>query len=391
MIYQLERFEEWIRTEIALEIVLQDFSDTKLKEYIDFATREKERVCGYFRDKAITGESSAHTMKLIEAHQVGINTAIDGIIAYTKAKEFDLPPKVVSFYFRVCQVIEDIAKFLFQHLPEFFNKDLPISYVHAMQSKVDLRKQLETLQPLAQNPGMDRQLFRMITRPFREFVDEDKSLSYRDLTYLKELMAALRRLLDYDHEDVIYEVHFTLMQLNFNYPRYVLYYSYWLDGKLSELSSRIERLDKLSWHLHAIEQVQIQPGCVWIPGLPSVTDQLLASIKNTYQYLLEKNQNVNHAVIDQIERASKPKNDKIKLAVSVPVLALFLKSLIKAGIIVNENKAEVFRAMAENFSTLKADNISYDSLKGKFNKTPPSAHVHLKKTLTKILDSMRKI
>jgi hypothetical protein len=51
-------------------------------------------------------------------------------------------------------------------------------------------------------------------------------------------------------------MHLILLQINFNHPRYVLHYSYWLDAQLSELPERTQRLDELSWHLNTIEQVR---------------------------------------------------------------------------------------------------------------------------------------
>jgi len=65
--------------------------------------------------------------------------------------------------------------------------------------------------------------------------------------------------------------------------------------------------------------------------------------------------------------------------------------LIKAGIILNENKADVFRGIVENFTTIKSGNISYDSLKGKFNKTPPVAYLQLKNVLVKLIDLLRQV
>ncbi len=392
MIYQLGTLEKWIRTSIHPELLSKPISGDYLKECLDFVTSEKDRVCSYFREKVINGGSPFPTAKFIEAHQVGIATITDAIIEYTKSKEFQLSPELVSFYIKVCQIIEEIITFLAQHLPDLFNEDLPITYSNAHSSRPELGKQFEIIQPLYQHPDMDKTLLRIISRPFREFISEEKKMSYRELAYLKELISGLKGLLDFDDStDITYELHLTLFQLNFNHPRYVLHYSYWLDAKLLDISDRVQRLDKLSWYIHAIEQVRFKQGFVFTPGLPSVTEQLLDSIKTTYRYLLTEDQVQTHAVVGQINQTTKPKNEKIRLAVSVQVLALFIKVLIKAGIIINENKAEVFRGIAENFTTLKSESISYDSLKGKYNKTPPAAYLHLKNVLTKMLGLIREV
>jgi hypothetical protein len=80
---------------------------------------------------------------------------------------------------------------------------------------------------------------------------------------------------------------------------------------------------------------------------------------------------------------------KIQLSISVPMLALLLKMFIKSGIIVNENKADVFRIIAEHFTTRKSERISYDSLRGKYTNTPPAAYHQLRSILTKMLDFVK--
>lgn len=65
--------------------------------------------------------------------------------------------------------------------------------------------------------------------------------------------------------------------------------------------------------------------------------------------------------------------------------------MIKAGIIVNENKADVFRAIADNFTTMKSEKISYDSLRGKFAKTPTIAYAQLRQILIQMLELLRQL
>ena len=390
MIYQLGKFEKWINIEIAPENLTKNPSPSLLKEQLEFARTEKERICDYFKAKAIGQESYAPLSKLVQTHQVGLTALIAAVYTFGQQEDSRISPELATFYNKVCQIIDEIIILLSQHFPEVFNQDLPITNSRADLSRLELRRQLETLNPIKENQAIDKALIRMTFWPFREFVEDGKKISYRQLKYLDDLADGLRRLLDFEG-DVTYELHLTLIQLNFNYPRYVLHFNYWLDAKLAEIPDRGPRLDKLSWYINAIEQIRFKPGVVLIPDLPSITEQLITSIKNTYRYLLTDYQHSDHTVVTQIGKRAKPDHPKIKLAVSVPVLALFVKTLIKAGIIINDNKSEVFRGVAENFATLKTDSISQESLKGKYNKIPPSAYLHLKRTLTRLIEITRQL
>ncbi len=390
MIYQLSAFDNWIRTEIYPEKILLTSSDHLVKEYLQFAEYEKERICGYFRKKAINNEPPLLTTKFIQVHQVGINTIIDIIVSYTKKPLFILLPEQEAFYIRLCQIIEEITHFIKQHLPEYFDADLPITYTNAEWSRAHLHKQLQSLQPLYQSIALDKALLSIAIRPFKLLIEENKRISHRELAYLQELARGLQGLLDFtESTDITYELHLILFQLNFNFPRYVLHYCYWLDAKILDIPDRTQRFDKLAWYIHAIEQIRFKPNFVLVPELPSLKEQLLTSIKTTHQYLLMEDKPVHQMVAEQTSDSNKPERIKIRLSVSVPVLALFLKLLIKSGIIINENKAEVFREMAENFTSLKSGSISYHSLKAKYNKTPSLAYLQLKDILIKILDSLK--
>jgi hypothetical protein len=122
--------------------------------------------------------------------------------------------------------------------------------MNAELSGASLNAQLQILQRLNRYPAMDKSLLRIVLRSFREFVEDGKRISYRELAYFTELASCLKGLLDFEEgADITYELHLRLLQMNFNYPRYVLHYSYWLDAQLLELPDRTQRLDKLSWHI----------------------------------------------------------------------------------------------------------------------------------------------
>jgi hypothetical protein len=388
MIYQLGTLDKWTRQEIIPE-ALRHLSEAQLKANLDFAICEKESICTYFRDRAI-GKPPTPTLKFIQAHQVGVSTIIDIVASYSATDKFSLSQPIQDFYHQVCLILEGIIQFLQHHLSEFFDDELLITQTNAKQSRIELGKKLKQLEALEQNILMDKALFRITTRPIREFIEERKQVSYSELNYLKELANCLQGIIDLDtNVDLTYEFHLTLWELNFNFPRYVLHFNYWLDAKLSTIADRTERLDKLSWYIHAIEQMKVKPGFIFIPNLPPLSEQLFASIKTTYRYLLLNERKVDHTVVEKINQGGRLNGTKIKLSISVPVLALSLKILVKAGIIVNENKAEVFRTISENFTTVKSEQISYDSLRGKYTKTPTVAYVQLRNILMRMLDILK--
>ncbi|MFB6453779.1 hypothetical protein ACE38W_00805 [Chitinophaga sp. Hz27] len=389
MIYQLNSLEKWVRFDIHPEIILQRLTDTNLKNHISFAHSEKEIACTYFLNKAI-GKEPVITMKFIYAHQVGINSITDLIATYIHSTEYQLTKEIVTFYLKICSILEDLLQFIHQHLPEYFDTNIAISYYNARQSRSDLRKKISSLHPILENATMDNILFRVVLQPFRQFLEEDSHITYRELEYLMKLSSSLKDLLDADDSiDLTFECHIILLQLNFNSPRFVLHYSYWLNIQISQIPERKKQLDKLSWYINSIEQTRYDPDFFFNPKLPSLREQLLQSIRNTHQYLFTEEIIKSKDVVSPIVRNKT--QDKIRLSISMPVLALIIKVMVKAGIILNENRSEIFRVVVNNFTTQKSDSISYGSLKRKSNKTPASAYLDLQKTFAKMTGLLKEL
>jgi hypothetical protein len=189
------------------------------------------------------------------------------------------------------------------------------------------------------------------------------------------------------HIDLVYEMHLSLWGLNYNFPRYVLHFGYWLDQRLSAIEDRNKRLDKLLTYIHDIEQMKVKQGFIFIPTLEPLSEQLLASISTTYKYLFLPTAKNGHEVVEKIR--NKPAKAKIKLSVSVSVVALWIKILMLAGIIVNTNKSDVFRAVADLIETQQSEDVSPDSIKGKFNNTPPVTYGQMRDILLRMMDILK--
>ncbi|MBO9571873.1 MAG: hypothetical protein J7497_06650 [Chitinophagaceae bacterium] len=387
MIYQLGTLDKWIRQDITPEI-LHPYTEPQLKEAFSVVVGQKEAICGYFRDKAI-GKPPTPTTKFIQTHQVGISNLIDMVLSYQGLSSIDLTSPVKEFYEKVTIELEEVMQFLQQNLWEYFDSEMPITQVNASRAKADLQARLRHLDLIEHRPQIDKALYRIATRPLRDFIEENTRITYRDLKYLHVLANELRRLANVDDDtELIYEMHLTLWHLNYNFPRYVLNFNYWLDEQLVRIENRTERVDKLLGYMHDIVQMKVKPGFIFIPELQPLSEQLLASIRTTHQDLLFDNKSDGQEIVEKTANVSKERV-KIKLSISVSALALGLKLLMMAGVIVNENKSDVFRTVIDSFTTVKSEELSYDSLRGKFAKTPSVAYSQMKQLLLKMLEILK--
>ena len=61
------------------------------------------------------------------------------------------------------------------------------------------------------------------------------------------------------------------------------------------------------------------------------------------------------------------KRTKLQLEISVSELAYMLRIMQEIGIISNKSKTEIYKFCVENVQTKKAENISFNALKNKYN------------------------
>lgn len=359
MEYQLTIFEQ-----LTIEILPETINSDNLKKHLELAKNEKDRICNHFRRLSYLNDPSFPLVKIIHTHQLGIVAISNEIFSHIGHTDYP----VAGFYGKICMILEDILTFIRLHIPDHFDQDFLMTNYSLHKSRASISHNYQQLIKIHELLGIEKALVHLALQPIREFAEAGSCISYRELEHLKELEKELAGLLEMNADlnetiDYNYEMHSILLQLNFNFPRYTLYCCYRLDEKLSMLPSQAERMEKITWYIGMLTQIEHRPNFQFMQMLPSATQQILTSIHNAYHYILPETRDSN-----------KGDHEKIRLSISVSVLALFLKILIRAKIIINNNNAEVFRIIADAFATPRSEKLSPESVKGKFNKTPMAAY-----------------
>jgi hypothetical protein len=383
MNYELTHFEEWLKATVHPEFfTLNPPSDKKLKQLLLFANAEKDRICKTHIELEFT-HPNEDLVKYVHLHQVSLSNISNMVLKYLDHEICSNHERFIGFYNEICNLLESILIFSVEFRKTEFNFDMLKTAYSLDKDKAIFKQHLSILSSLYNLPGAEKPLINLALQPIKEFTENVKRITYRELGQLEELTMELHELLRIDEQqDFNYEMHSILLQLNFNFPRYPLYCCYRLDEKLSLLTTQEERIERINWYVGMLQQIEHRPGFQFMKGVPPATQQILTSINNTYQYLLK-------ATVNMSLPMEKP--EKIKLTISVAVLALFIKILIKAGIISNANNAEVLRIIVESFSTPKSEHLSFESLKGKYNKTPFAAYRAIRELFSKLMKAFKNV
>jgi hypothetical protein len=384
MSYELEPIENLIKNEINPVTLSQNPpSDDQLKAWLEFITNEQERICGCFREMAFKNNASTEAiLNYMGAHQLAI-LSISNVLTDFASKDLSLElPKVRVFYTTATAVLENMLAYMEHYIPDFFDQQLPVTHYCAAIFRKEVQAALSQFQQLNSRPGIDKGLLHLAVQPLKDIMEQKVKSSYKDVVYLKELTRQLLTLLDTDTEvDINWEIQTILFFLDFNDPKFILYATRRLNDQIASLPTTSDKLDSLHWHVHAMENLKSKPGFSFIPSLPPLREQIIAPIKASYQYLYSK-PHTNGVSVEHMKQNS----PKIKTTLSVAKLAVFIKLFIKKGLIVNGSQIEVIRFMAEHYTTLKAEEISEDSLRSKFHVPDPAAIDAVKEILIEFVN-----
>ncbi len=385
MSYELEPIEQWIKEEInPVNLVQITPSGNQLKAWLDFVANEKERICRCFREMVLRSNADTETiLNYMGVHQLALISISNLLTDFGNRKVLLQLPEIRSFYLDIAAVLEDMLTYIEQYISDYFDQQLPITNYCAGVSRLEFKDTLVQLQQLNARSDIDKALLHLSVQPLKDFTEQNARISYKDLAYLKELARQLISLTDTDAEvDINWEIMMVLLFLDFNDPRVSLYASRRLNDQIALLSTTNDKLDYLHWYIHVIENLKSKPSYTFIPSLAPLREQIIAPIKASYQYLHGRAHITNGALVEQ----KRQNGIKIKTALSVTQLAVFLKLFIKRGLIINGSQIEVIRFIAEHYTSMKAEEISEESLRSKFHNTEVSAIDAVKEMLIEFMN-----
>lgn len=385
MSYELEPIEQWLKNEInPITLVQTAPSEYQLKAWLDFVANEKERICNCLRKMAFRSNADTETiLNYMGVHQLALISISNLLTDFGSKKDLMQLSEIRLLYSDIAAALEDMLVYIEQYIPDYFDHQLPITHYCAGVSCSEFKGILVQLQQLNTRPDIDKALLHLAVQPLRDFTELNARISYKDLVYLKELARQLLSLIDTDVTvDINWEIIMVLLFLDFNDPRFSLHVSRRLNNQIGQLPTTNDKLDYLHWYIHAIENLKSKPGYTLISSLPPLREQIIAPIKASYQYLHARAHMTNGVPIGQ-----KRQNDiKIKTALSVTELAVFIKLFIKNGLIINGSQIEVIRFIAEHYTSKKTEEISEESLRSKFHGPDPAAVDAVKEILIEFVN-----
>jgi len=380
--YELQEYERLIATVSQTHITnIESQEPDSIKRSVRI---EVERIKQTFVQEIFGFEDERHLERYIQYHQQALIRLLDETL-----KSLNSPDLNANDLYQVCyNGLEDILSFVERHFAKYFDQDAkaPVAYIAIIRK--DLESNFNAIQGRIINRNADLRLTDSMLYALSKITDGDTSpnASYRKILYAKELQKELLNLLDHSPEDsdVNEELRNLMYYLNYNSVKSFTYHTNYIDILLSETDSRAEMIERLSFILKKINQAQVKPGIGYNISAPSLKDQLNSYIIEEIEHL----QRIHQFGDTPSSRSFKELLSiyKIQLAMSVPQIAFFVKLLVEAKVILNDNIVELLRFLSKFLVSKRSETVSYDSLRSKYYNVEQSTKSSVKNILIRMIN-----
>ncbi|MCP9752796.1 hypothetical protein [Ferruginibacter sp. HRS2-29] len=205
-------------------------------------------------------------------------------------------------------------------------------------------------------------------KPFLDYLDEDKTFTYRRLDFLRSFIESWDEGLKTEELNEEFVLFFLIGK---NYNDY-LFYEFCKSLIIGRANELLDTKSRLLYYYHQqklMRESSLLYSSRYNSLLPSISESLSLLIADELKYLEQVYQHEQlNAGSPQLHKA----NAKVKLDLSVEELSLAVHVLMDAKIIRNENFSEVIRWVSEVFSTKNTITPSVKTLKRKGTQFSPN-------------------
>lgn len=291
----------------------------------------------------------------------------------------------------IIQGLEEMLSFIEIRYSNYLSLDQIASITNLLITKKQVGKQVAALKVEMQERIEDKLLLQIVFSSIDTFlanISSDVSVSLREVLYVKELVKKLQDLCNSDNSHCNSEgLNEILIYLNFNSQDYLHHFKFAVKEKIGCLNVVSERLEALFLMIKDFNQINSKSGVALNNKEKHIKKVLGNWLNQEVQYLERNVISPNTQFTKSIIQKNKSEElSKIKCALSVDQLSLFLRAADESKVIIARSLNDLFKQIVPYLSTTHKANISYDSMRSKSY----SAETRDKETVINALEQMIK-
>lgn len=287
----------------------------------------------------------------------------------------------------IFNALQEILQYLEKKYSSYIDPGNFISEKFFIQLKSEYENLLSEISKKLELLSVSTEIIALLTIPIAKFeLKGFGAMTFREMEFCKVYFVALYKFLSLSTNCA---EPFSLLtffrEINFNHLDCFMLATQHIVDQVNSLPEETEKISTLRFYLKQINQSSDLKKISYNPELPSLTEMLRGWIEEEvvyYQRSLEKNQ-----VHDHKEVTFHP---KLRSGLSVAQLAYFHRLLREVKIIDHQNQSDIFRFIAESYSTSKVIDISAESLGSKYYNAEESTRNAVKGYVIEMLNVINK-
>lgn len=291
----------------------------------------------------------------------------------------------------IIQSLEEMLSFIEIRYSNYLSLDQRAPITYLLITKKQLSKQVTVLKVELHKRIEDKLLLEIVFLTINTFlvnVSSDVPVSLRETLYIKELVKKLQDLCNsgssHCNSAGLNEI---LIYLNFNSKAYLDYFTLTVKEKINSLNLVSEKLEVLLLMIKDFNQINRKPG-IALNNTEKHIKKIIANWFNEEVQYLERKINCTNPQLQKniIQQHKSEEPLKIKCALSVDQLSLFLRAADESKVIIARSLNDLFKQIVPHLSTPYKNDISFDSMRSKSY----SAETREKEIVIKALEQMIK-
>ncbi len=380
--YELKVLDELVLDKMNPERDPMDNIDS-LMGFESVAKAQKELIKKKLVCTAYSLSDERITITYIHNHQASLSHLIEVLFNYSNDEKLK---KYTEYQIVINQIINhlvDLMIFLAETFRNYFNYDAESTISFKGTASAHFRGQLMKFHP--RNSCKFQTILDIALEPIIEFTTNPlvKSTTFRKLMYFDNLIKSL--LLIYDSE--IFDpqkIKILLIELNFNSNHFFWYIINEIELEILSFSGDTEKIEKLSWYLKQVNQIQMRKDLIFEPKQESIKEKII-------NWLLEEICFLEKSIKKEfLEIRNEEKYGSFKLTtnLSVPVYGLLLHLLFECDVYERHQLAQSLRFFANHTKTKNVNEIAEESLRQKYYKHEQSVKDKVKALIIKMLKKL---
>ncbi|WP_281309956.1 hypothetical protein [Flavobacterium flavigenum] len=279
--------------------------------------------------------------------------------------------KVISTLF---SCLDELLNFMESRFAHFLSLDARMPELYAASLKKKLKKKIDVLSSRPVFHSFNKTASEIVFAELYRFVNspKNKKITFREILYKKDLIKELENLKLKHNENTIYsDLSEVLIQMNFNSPLYINYFTKLISEKINEFYNLTEKRENLLLFFKELNQIYTNNNVILYKNYPDLKIVMHQWFEQELIFLEKKQELLSDSTAaipkDQNKALPAPEKtgDKILCQLSADQTALILRASQELKVLVSKSMNHMFKMIVPFLSTANKSTLSYDSMRSK--------------------------